>query len=663
MAEQFAAMPGHSEQLDSKISRAVADGQLMEPAAKNIHALLGGAPSDLYLRSVSELVDAGEWSELNDRFYRTLAFGTGGLRGRTIGKIVTDAERGNAREGERPEFPCVGTNAMNFFNISRATRGLVAYLHDCDRDQRTSAKPTIVIAHDPRFFSKEFAELAGKVASGNGCDAFVFDGPRSVPELSFAVRYLRANAGIVITASHNPPHDNGYKVYFGDGAQVIDPHASGIIAKVNAIVSEAYEPVAKDRQGKITLIGKDIDNAYMHRLETLVLDPRVVHEAKSLKIIYTPLHGTGSVIIKPMLRRLGFNFKVVPEQDHFDGRFPTVKSPNPENSEALTMAINLAEKEDADVVVATDPDCDRVGAAVRSIDGKMKLLTGNQIGSLIAWYRTKTLFEKGVLNKQNASRGVIIKTFVTTDLQKAIAAHYGLRCVETLTGFKYIGAKLGNYELAIPERLRRDYVDLSEDETRKLRLELSSFYVFGGEESYGYSGADFVRDKDGNGAVIMFCEVAAYAKANGKNVDQLLDDIYSEFGYFVEKNGSLVFEGAEGATKIARLIKSYATNPFQEVLGSKVANIRNFETDEIKDVEGDEIPKEKMLMFELQDGTRIAVRPSGTEPKIKYYLFAQRRPESGKFSSTELNQIKTEGKEKLDRLWEWLQRDAQSRVT
>ena len=660
MAEQFAAMPGPSEQLDSKISGAVVDGQLMEPAAKNIRALLGGAPSDLYLRSVSELVDAREWPELKDRFYQTLAFGTGGLRGRTIGKIITSAERGNAHEGERPEFPCVGTNAMNFFNISRATRGLVEYLHDCHRDQRVSVKPTIVIAHDPRFFSKEFAELAGKVASANGCDAFVFDGPRSVPELSFAVRYLRANAGVVITASHNPPHDNGYKVYFSDGAQVIEPDASGIIAKVNAIVSEAYEPVAKDRQGKITLIGKDIDDAYMHRLETLVLDPRVVHEAKSLKIIYSPLHGTGGVIVKPMLKRLGFNFKVVPEQDHFDGRFPTVKSPNPENAEALTMAINLAEKEEADVVVATDPDCDRMGAAVRAGDGKMKLLTGNQIGSLIAWYRTKTLFEKGVLNKQNASRGVIIKTFVTTDLQKAIAEHYGLRCVETLTGFKYIGAKLGNYERAIPEGLRRNYVDLSEGETRKLRLEHSSFYVFGGEESYGYSGADFVRDKDGNGAVIMFCEVAAYAKEHGKTVDQLLDDIYSEFGYFVEKNGSLVFEGAEGATKIARLIKSYATNPFQEVLGSKVGNIRNFETDEIKDVDGDQIPREKMLMFELQDGTRIAVRPSGTEPKIKYYLFARRRPESGKF--LELNQIKTEGKEKLDRLWEWLQEDAKMRV-
>jgi phosphoglucomutase len=665
MAEQFAAMPRYSEQLDSKISRAVADGQLMESTAKNIRTLLGGAPSDLYLRAVSELVDAAQWSELNDRFYQTLAFGTGGLRGRTIGKIVTTAERGNAREGERPEFPCVGTNAMNYFNISRATQGLVAYLHDWNRREKISSRPKIVIAHDSRFFSKEFAELAAKVASENGCDAFVFEGPRSVPELSFAVRYLKANAGGMITASHNPPYDNGYKVYFSDGAQVIEPHASGIIAKVNAVASEEYKSPPKDRLGKVTTIGKEIDEAYMHRLETLVLDPTVIHDAKSLKTIYTPLHGTGSVIVKPMLNRLGFNFDVVPEQDHFDGRFPTVKSPNPENAEALTMAINLAEKEDVDVVVATDPDCDRMGAAVRATDGKMRLLTGNQIGSLIAWYRTKTFFDKGILDKQNASRGVIIKTFVTTDLQKAIAEHYGVRCVETLTGFKYIGAKLGNYERVIPEQLRRHYVDLSEDETRKLRLEHSSFYVFGGEESYGYSGADFVRDKDGNGAVIMFCEVAAYAKAHGKTVDQLLDDIYSEFGYFAEKNGSLFFEGAEGATKIARLIKSYATDPFEELLGSKVTNIKNFESDGIRDSEGDQIPKEKMLMFELQDPAgagRIAVRPSGTEPKIKYYLFAHCRPEKGKFDLAKLNQIKTQVKEKLDRLWDWLQKDAETRL-
>jgi phosphoglucomutase len=663
MPEELAAMPGDMDQLNSKIERAVADGQLMESAAKNIRSLLAGAPSDLYFKAVNELIDADQWSELNDRFYQTLAFGTGGLRGRTIGKIVTASERGNAREGERPQFPCAGTNAMNFFNISRATQGLVAYLRDWSSRAKISTRPKLVIAHDPRFFSKKFAELAAKVASESGCDAFVLKGPRSVPELSFAVRYLRASAGVVITASHNPPHDNGYKAYFGDGAQVIEPHASGIIAKVNAISSEAYTPLPNDRRGKVELIGKEIDEAYMRRLETLVLDPTVNREAKSLKITYTPLHGTGGVIIKPMLQRLGFNFKVVPEQDHFDGRFPTVKSPNPENAEALTMAIDLAEKENADVVVATDPDCDRMGAAVRARNGKMKLLTGNQIGSLLAWYRTKTLFEKGILNKDTASSAVIIKTFVTTDLQKAIAQRYGLRCVETLTGFKYIGAKLGNYERAIPEPLRQNYVDLSEDETRKLRLQYSSFYVFGGEESYGYSGADFVRDKDGNGAVIMFCEVAAYAKAHGKTVDQLLDDIYSEFGYFAEKNGSLVFEGAEGATKIARLIKSYATDPFPEVLDSKVTSIRNFEIDKIEDAEGDQIPEEKMLTFELQDGTRIAVRPSGTEPKIKYYLFAHRRPEKGKFDSVKLNQIKTDVTEKLDRLWDWLQKDAQSRLT
>src|SRR5437870_6398320 len=380
-------MPSDIGKLNPKIQQAVTDGQLMESAAANIRTLLGGAPLDLYLRAVNELVNGDEWSELNDRFYQTLAFGTGGLRGRTIGKIVTAAERGNAREDERPQFPCVGTNAMNFFNVNRATRGLVAFLHDWNRRKEISATPKIVIAHDPRFFSKGFAELAAKVAAESGCDACVFEGPRSVPELSFAVRYLKASSGVVITASHNPPYDNGYKVYFSDGAQVIEPHASGIIAKVNAITSEAYTPLPKARQGKIKMIGRDIDEAYMQRLETLVLDPTVIREAKSLKIIYTPLHGTGSVIIEPMLKRLGSNFEVVPEQDHFDGRFPTVKSPNPENAEALTMAIDLAEKEDADVVVATDPDCDRMGTAVRARDGKMKLLTGNQIGSLLAGYR------------------------------------------------------------------------------------------------------------------------------------------------------------------------------------------------------------------------------------------------------------------------------------
>ena len=292
----------------------------------------------------------------------------------------------------------------------------------------------------------------------------------------------------------------------------------------------------------------------------------------------------------------------------------------------------------------------------------MKLLTGNQIGSLLAWYRIKTLFEKGVLNKQNASRAVIIKTFVTTDLQNAIADHYGVRCVETLTGFKYIGAKLADYERAIPEQLRQSYADLAESETRRLRLAYSSFYVFGGEESYGYSGADFVRDKDGNGAVIMFCEVAAYAKSRGQTVDQLLDEIYSQFGYFAEKTSSLVFEGAEGANKIASLMKSYAADPVREIHRLKVVNMKNFETDEIRDVEGDQIPKTKMLMLELEDGTRITVRPSGTEPKIKYYLFARRRPESEKFTGPDLARIKAEVEKHLEDLWKWLRTGAESRL-
>ena len=662
-------MSGTPEVL-AQIDIARINGQLLDSAANNIRRLLTATHSELYLRTVDELVIAGEWSELNDRFFKTLAFGTGGLRGRTMGKIVATAERGKSGTDEPPQFPCVGTNAMNFYNISRATQGLVAYLHEWNAREMAgstesplaSKKPRIVIAHDTRFFSKQFAELVAKIASENGCDASVFVGPRSTPELSFFVRQLRASAGIVITASHNPPHDNGYKVYFADGAQVIEPHASGIIAKVNTIASERFTPLPKDRQGNVSILGEDIDEAYMRRLESLVIDPKVLQAGKSLRIIFTPLHGTGGVVIKPMLKRLGFNFEVVAEQDHFDGAFPTVASPNPENAEALRMGIDLAQRNGGDLVIATDPDCDRMGVAVRTAEGKMKLLTGNQIGSLIAYYRTKTFFDQGILNKENASRAVIIKTFVTTDLQKAIAEHYGLRCVETLTGFKYIGAKLTKYEAAIPGELRRNYVDLSEEETRKIRLASSSFYVFGGEESYGYSGADFVRDKDGNGSAIMFCEVAAYAKSRDQTVDQLLDAIFAAFGYFEEKNGSLVFEGAEGAQTIACLVESYASAPPAEMIGSKVISIRNFETETIRDVEGDLIPKEKMSIFELEDRTRIAVRASGTEPKIKYYLFAQRRPQGEKFDAVELDQIKTEVGQKLERLWDWLQKDAQSRL-
>jgi phosphoglucomutase len=662
-------MAGHNETA-AKIEKAVADKELLESAAKNIRELLAGAPSELYRRVVDELVAQGAWDELNDRFYKTLEFGTGGLRGRTIGKIVTEAERGNAGADERPQFPCVGTNTMNFANVNRATQGLVAYAKEwhekhfagSTESHPTDQKPKIVIAHDTRFFSDEFTELTAKVAAENGCDACVFDGPRSTPELSFTVRHLNATAGIVITASHNPPHDNGYKVYFSDGAQVIDPHASGIIAKVNAIKSESYEPLPKDRQGSVTTLGEDVDEAYMKRLETLMVDPSVMSNAKALRIVFTPLHGTGAVTLEPMLKRLGFNFEIVPEQEKFDPRFSTVKSPNPENAEALTLGIELAKKTNADVVIATDPDSDRLGVAVRSATGEMKLISGNQIGSLLSYYRLKKFFELGILNKENASRAVVIKTFVTTDLQKVIPEQFGVRCVETLTGFKYFGAKLEKYERALPAEIRKKYRQLSEEETRAARLKHSSFYVFGSEESYGYSGADFVRDKDGNAAGIMFCEMAAYAKSRGRTVDQLLDEAFAAFGYFDEKNASLYFEGAEGADKIARLLESYGNKPPGGIAGSKVVGITDFEKQTIHDVEGDVIPKQKMSIFELEDKTRIAVRGSGTEPKIKYYIFAQERPEKEKFNAEQLNKIKTNVGRRLEDVWDWIEKDAHARL-
>jgi phosphoglucomutase len=435
---------------------------------------------------------------------------------------------------------------------------------------------------------------------------------------------------------------------------------------VNAVVGESYPPKAEP--GQIEVLGREVDDAFMERLETLILNKDLFRSAKDLRIVFTPLHGTGGVIIQPMLERLGFNFSVVAEQDRFDGNFPTVESPNPENAAALRLGVEQAEKTGADLVVATDPDCDRMGVAVRDArgsepGGQMKLLTGNQIGSLMAYYRIRALFDLGILTPANAARGVIIKTFVTTDLQKAIAEKFGLRCVETLTGFKYIGAKLAKYERAIPASLRENYVRLTEQETRDLRLKHSSLYVFGGEESYGYSGGDFVRDKDGNGAVIMFCEIAAYAKSKGLTVAALLDEIFSEFGYFEEYAGSLTFEGAEGSETIKRLLASYVTNAPTEMLGAAVAHVKNFETETFRDVEGDEIPKEKMLIFELEDRTRIAVRGSGTEPKIKYYLFAQERPSESSFSSEQLAAIKKKVGARLQELWQWLRQDAITRAS
>ena len=649
--------------LIGRLEKAAETGNLLAMSAQNALQLLASSKDPVVADSIAELLDAANWTELNDRFFRTLAFGTGGLRGRTIGRTVTVAERAHPQALGRPEHPCVGTNAMNFFNVSRATQGLVAYLREFHTKHGHPGRPRLVVAHDTRHFSREFAALTAKVAAENGVDVFLFQGPRSTPQLSFTVREQDAQAGIVITASHNPPHDNGYKVYFNEGAQVVEPHANGIIARVNGIQTDAYTPLPSERHGSVTVLGAENDAAYMARLETLVLDKPMVAAAKGVKFIFTSIHGTGGIIILPMLRRLGLTCITVPEQEIQDGRFPTVKSPNPENAEALSLAIKLASEQNADVVIATDPDCDRMGVAVRNRSGGMELFSGNQIGSLMAWYRIHKLKEQGVITPENAERCVIIKTFVTTDLQKAIANANGLRCVETLTGFKYIGSKLGKYEAALPADIRAGYRSRSESETRAARLKHSSYYVCGGEESYGYSAADFVRDKDGNGAAIVFAEVAAYAHSRGLTLPELLDEIYATYGFYWEQNGSLTFEGAEGAAQIARLVESFASNPPREMDGSAVIKIQNFAKEEFIDVEGDRIPKENMLMLELEDGRRVAVRPSGTEPKIKFYLYAKSTPENGgRFSATELAEIKPRVKASLESLWSWIQGDAKKRV-
>ena len=537
----------------------------------------------------------------------------------------------------------------------------------------------------------------------------MFEAPRSTPELSFAVRYYNATAGINITASHNPPAYNGYKVYFEDGGQIIEPHASAIIRLVDSMDGEKYEPLPLENQGSITMLGIPLDEVYKARLKTLLLDPSLLQQQPPIKVIYTPLHGVGGVIIVPMLQELGINCLPVPSQMVADGWFSTVKSPNPENAEALSLGITLANEENASLVLATDPDNDRMGVAVRNVAGEMELLTGNQIGSLLLWYRLKQLFAQGILNDQNKARAVIIKSLVTTDLQKVIAEKQGVRCVETLTGFKYIGAKQGNYEAALPAEIQAVYRQLSEEKTREARLQnlssqsttaaksfvapvleassinytlsscapstpcsssatatlktaskASSYFVFGGEESYGYNMGDFVRDKDGNAAVLCFCEVAAYARSEGITVTELLDRIYYEYGFYLERGESLGFEGAEGADKIKRLMASYEAAPFKNINGIPVLSIHNFDTEQLCDSEGEAYPAEAMLMIKLEGNRQVVVRPSGTEPKIKYYLFAATEPSS--FVEVELQHVKSNLAAELEHLWQWLKADLQKRM-
>ena len=639
------------------LSDAVTSGQLLESSRANIRALLEGTTSPVAAAAISELVENGSWQELNDRFFKTLAFGTGGLRGRTIGRIVTSAEQGAGGPNERPEHPCVGTASMNFYNVSRAIRGMIIYLKRYLAEQGIDRKPAFVFGHDTRHFSRDFAEFCAKVCTEHGCDVHLFDAPRATPEVSYAIRALNADAGVVLTASHNPAHDNGFKAYFNQGAQLVEPNATGVIDEVNALTSEAYEVLPESEQGTINVLAAAMDRVYMDDAKSLLLRPDLMQGSDDkTKVVFTNLHGTGGHCIVPLLTELGFEVLTVPEQDIQDGRFPTVASPNPENGPALAMGITLANEKGAEIVIGTDPDCDRMGVAVRNDDGEMQLLTGNQIGSLMAWYRTKTFFDQGVITDSNRSRAVLIKTLVTTELQRAIADKYGVGIVDTLTGFKYIAAKLQKYEDAIPADKKGDYRALSPEQSRALRLEYSRFFIFGGEESYGYLGTDTIRDKDGNGAAVMFAELAAYAKSEGKTLAGLMDDLYSEFGYHLEVGKALVMEGADGAAQIKALSASYSENPPTEVDGVAVSRVRDFSKDDFEDAEGDTLPKEGMLIIDLADGRSCAVRPSGTEPKIKYYLFGKDQP------SDDLQASKAKVAAGLESLWSALEADARARM-
>jgi len=578
--------------------------------------------------SISELVENGEWDELNDRFYQNLAFGTGGIRGRTIGRVPAAAETGTLSETGSPEHAAVGSNVLNDFNLVRATIGLFRYTKQYLKESGSYDLPRFVIAHDVRHFSRHFCELAASTWCKLGGQALIFEGPRSTPQLSFAVRQNNATCGAVITASHNPPHDNGFKVYFDDGAQVVSPHAEGIVDLVNLVELSAVPAFLNIDLEPVISLGAADDAAYLELLKEMVIDHEVMQE-EAPQIVFSPIHGTGAISSVPALKALGVKVIEVPEQMVQDARFPTVKSPNPENAEALAMAIAKAEEVGADVVVATDPDADRMGVAVRDRSGEMVLLTGNQIGTIMAEYRISVLKDAEVIPEDGGENAVLIKTFVTSPMQEAVADWHGLKTINTLTGFKWIGEKLAGYEAQMKARLLEeegtavDY-DACDIWTRAdLLLDYSTYFVFGGEESYGYLATDKLRDKDANAAVIMFCEVAAYLKAQEMTFPEFLDSLYLQHGYYEEKTINIYYEGAAGSQKIKNILESYRSAAPKAFGDVKVSGFTDFGEDEIIDADGQKIPSQDFYFLELSNGYSFAVRGSGTEPKIKFYVFGR----------------------------------------
>lgn len=523
---------------------------------------------------IHALIDSGDTTALEDAFYRRLEFGTGGLRG----------------------IMGVGTNRMNRYTVGMATQGLANYIL-----KNVKGELSVCISFDSRNNSAEFAKITAEVLANNGIRVWLYDRLRPIPLLSFAVREKKATAGVMITASHNPKEYNGYKVFWSDGAQIISPVDKDIVAEVNAITDPSMVKFeAGDVCAEITLMGAEMDKAYMDAVTTLMLSPESVERHKDMKIVYTPLHGSGVRIVPALLDRIGFrNVYHVPEQDISDGNFPTVKSPNPENGEALSMAVKVADRENADLVLATDPDADRVGIAVRDNDGKMVLLNGNQTGSILTYYILRRRSELGRLSPKN----YCVKTIVTTELLRAICDKYGVRLYNVLTGFKYIA-----------DIVRRNEVDGGE-------------FVCGGEESYGFNVGQFVRDKDAPISCAMVAECAAWAADQGKTLYQLLQDIYAEFGYYKEGLVSLVREGKAGAEEIAAIMVDMRNNPPKELGGTPVVKIIDY----LKPEETG-LPASNVLQFYSAEGDVVSVRPSGTEPKIKFYFGAHGNDADSKIS-------------------------------
>ena len=515
--------------------------------------------------------------EIEDRFYKELEFGTAGLRG-VIG---------------------AGTNRMNKYTVSKATQGLANFIINENGQEKG-----IAIAYDSRNMSKEFSEIAASCLNANGIKAYVFEELRPVPELSYAIRKLGCIAGVMITASHNPPKYNGYKVYWEDGAQIVAPKDKLIIEEVNNVKNYEDAKIMDKNEaiktGLYNVIGKEIDDSYIEELKKLSLNPEKIKEQENLKIVYTPLHGTGNMPVKRILKEIGFkNVLVVPEQELPDGNFSTVELPNPEDKKAFKLALELAKKENADLVLATDPDADRLGVYAKdSKTGEYMQFTGNMSGMLIAEYLLSQKKEKGIL-PENSS---LITTIVSTNLAKAIAKEYNLKLFEVLTGFKFIGEKMRIF-----------------DETKEYS------YQFGFEESYGCLVGTHARDKDAIAAVMMLCEAAAFYKSQGITLWDQMINIYNKYGYYKEDTKSLTLEGSDGAEKIKSILNDLRENPLEKIGDYKVLEFRDYSESTIKNMITGEIttidlPKSNVLYYELEGDSWCCVRPSGTEPKIKFYL-------------------------------------------